>query len=214
MPQVSNLDERVRESLRDQIISGQLEGGFHLSELKLSKEFSVSRTPVREALCALAADGLIEMVPHRGAFVREQAPTTATDQANVYSYLMASAAGMATERADIEWLLEVEGAAAALETSDNFGASLESFMNAIQAASQNPTLDEMIGLLDRRMDMTAFYASATAQKDDIKQSITYLLGAFKRHKAEAAEKTMRELVGKISTGPSAAQTAAKVAGTA
>ena len=94
-----NLDSMVRESLRQKIISGELDGGFHLSELKISKEYNVSRTPVREALCALAADGLVEMVPHRGAFVAHAAPHSKTDQLTVYTLLMGLAAKMAAEKA-------------------------------------------------------------------------------------------------------------------
>ena len=99
---VSNLDEQVREQLRGRIVSGDLSGGAHLSELKLSKEFNVSRTPIREALCALAADGLIEMVPHRGAFVRTITETEQQDSMFIYSQLVSLAARTAVERAGIE----------------------------------------------------------------------------------------------------------------
>ena len=103
---VSNLDEKVRESLRGRIVSGDLSGGAHLSELKLSKEFNVSRTPIREALCALAADGLIEMVPHRGAFVKTFTADEQQDTQFVYSQLISLATRTAVERAGIETLMD------------------------------------------------------------------------------------------------------------
>lgn len=113
---VSNLDEQVRESLRTRIVSGDLGSGAHLSELKLSKEFNVSRTPIREALCALAADGLVEMVPHRGAFVRTVEATETIDQHYIYNQMIAMATRVATERAGIESLMALENAVAAMDS--------------------------------------------------------------------------------------------------
>lgn len=56
--------------LRERIITGALPPGAHLSDLVLSREIGISRTPVREAIRMLAADGLVEVVPHQGATVR------------------------------------------------------------------------------------------------------------------------------------------------
>ena len=108
--QHSNLDTMVRESLRDKILNGELDGGFHLSELKISKDYNVSRTPVREALCALAADGLVEMVPHRGAFVTHVPTSTKVDQLQSYSLFLGLAAKLAAEKASIEALMDLETA--------------------------------------------------------------------------------------------------------
>jgi DNA-binding GntR family transcriptional regulator len=60
----------IVERLRDAIVAGRLKLGARLVEGELTAEFRVSRGPVREALRRLAADGLIELVPHRGAVVR------------------------------------------------------------------------------------------------------------------------------------------------
>ena len=60
----------IVERLRDAIVSGRLKLGARLVESEQTTEFRVSRGPVREALRRLAADGLIELVPHRGAIVR------------------------------------------------------------------------------------------------------------------------------------------------
>jgi DNA-binding GntR family transcriptional regulator len=60
----------IVERLRDDIFSGRLEPGLRLVECDLTARFAVSRGPVREALRRLAAEGLIEHWPHRGAVVR------------------------------------------------------------------------------------------------------------------------------------------------
>jgi DNA-binding GntR family transcriptional regulator len=57
------------QSLRDEILSGALESGARLGEAELASRLSVSRTPIREALSRLAAEGLVEIQPNRGARV-------------------------------------------------------------------------------------------------------------------------------------------------
>lgn len=61
---------RIYEELRRAILHGRYLPGERLTEVELATEFSVSRTPVREAIRQLAVDGLIELLPHRGAVVR------------------------------------------------------------------------------------------------------------------------------------------------
>ena len=60
----------IFERLRDDILARRLPPGARLVESDLTTRFAVSRGPVREALRSLAAEGLIEHVPHRGAVVR------------------------------------------------------------------------------------------------------------------------------------------------
>jgi DNA-binding GntR family transcriptional regulator len=66
---VVSVPDRVHDSLRERILAGELEGGTRLHQEKLSEDLGVSRTPVREALTRLAAEGLVELLPNRGARV-------------------------------------------------------------------------------------------------------------------------------------------------
>jgi DNA-binding GntR family transcriptional regulator len=61
--------DRAYRHLRDSVLVDPAVQGSFLSEVELATEIGVSRTPVREALLLLAADGLVEMVPKRGAYV-------------------------------------------------------------------------------------------------------------------------------------------------
>lgn len=62
------VDQAV-SALRDRILSGQAPGGTRLGEVDLARELGMSRTPVRQALLRLAAEGLVEVTPNRGARV-------------------------------------------------------------------------------------------------------------------------------------------------
>lgn len=193
---VSNLDEQVRESLRTRIVSGDLGGGAHLSELKLSKEFNVSRTPIREALCALAADGLVEMVPHRGAFVRTVESSESADQHYIYNQMSALAARVAAERSGMEDWMNLENAINALDSSNTstFVASAEKVNETIMAIASSPSLNVAINSVQRRMISSAMWLEDSSKMEEIKKEYSFLLGAFKRQKGDAAEKTMRQIM--------------------
>ncbi len=66
---VVSVPERVYDVLRERILSGEAQGGSRLHQENISDELGVSRTPVREALTRLAAEGLVELLPNRGARV-------------------------------------------------------------------------------------------------------------------------------------------------
>lgn len=63
--------QKVYAALRDQIIDGGLPPGSPLPEQEVSQRFDASRTPIREALQRLSREGLVELVPGKGAFVAE-----------------------------------------------------------------------------------------------------------------------------------------------
>ena len=65
------LYEQVAESLRQRIFSRELVPGSWIDELKIAEAYGISRTPLREALKVLAAEGLVTMKVRRGAYVTE-----------------------------------------------------------------------------------------------------------------------------------------------
>jgi DNA-binding GntR family transcriptional regulator len=69
-----SLHDELVGRIRDMIIEGQLEPGSRIHEGQLGQALGVSRTPLREALKFLASEGLIDLVPGRGAIVRQLTP--------------------------------------------------------------------------------------------------------------------------------------------
>lgn len=67
----SSLHQEVADTLREQIFSGQFAPGSFLDEVALCEQMEISRTPLREALKVLTAEGLLRHEPRRGCFVSE-----------------------------------------------------------------------------------------------------------------------------------------------
>ena len=87
----------IVERLRDDILGQRLAPGARLVENDLTLRFGVSRGPVREALRRLAAEGLIEHLPHRGALVRRLSRTEMRELFQIRVELEALAARLAAE---------------------------------------------------------------------------------------------------------------------
>ncbi len=79
-----SLHLKVADRLRDKITYGELAPGLRLTERVLCEELKVSRTPLREALKTLASEGLVELLPNRGAVVT---PMTLADTAHTFEVL-------------------------------------------------------------------------------------------------------------------------------
>ena len=65
----SSLSREVAARVRREIVGGGLEEGSRINEVELARQLQVSRTPLREALAALTAEGFLESIPRRGFFV-------------------------------------------------------------------------------------------------------------------------------------------------
>ncbi|MGN0714739.1 MAG: GntR family transcriptional regulator [Anaerovoracaceae bacterium] len=62
--------EKIEEELKTEILTGKLRPGQRIVEQKLCDRYGISRTPIREILCHVEAEGLIETIPNRGAVVK------------------------------------------------------------------------------------------------------------------------------------------------
>jgi len=99
----------VYRIVRGRIMSGHYRPGSHLTEAELSAELEVSRTPVRAALRNLGEDGLVKVVPNRGAFVAEWTRSDIDEVYQLRSLLESRAAGLAAERHSEENVRDLVG---------------------------------------------------------------------------------------------------------
>ena len=102
--------EWVVERLRQAILSGELSPGERLSSSELARRWSVSATPLREALQRLAADGLVEYASQRGARVSEVSLRDVREVYELRLILEPMALERSLQRADEDWLRSVEEA--------------------------------------------------------------------------------------------------------
>src|SRR5918995_3531907 len=102
-------DEIALEVERE-IVTGELAPGTVLRQEHLSERFSVSRTPVREALRQLAARGLVSFEPNRGVRVRTLSRSELYEAFLVRAELESLATALAVPRFDAEGLAELEAA--------------------------------------------------------------------------------------------------------
>ena len=90
---------KIRDSLEQRIIEGELGNGKRLDENELSNFYGVSRTPVREALQRLAESGLAEHIPRRGTFIRSPSLSQLVEMFEVMAELECMAIRLAARRA-------------------------------------------------------------------------------------------------------------------
>jgi len=155
------LYEEVAELLRQRIFSRELEPGSWIDELKLAEEYGISRTPLREALKVLAAEGLVTMKVRRGAYVTEVSEKDLADVYHLLSLLESDAAGVVAEHASDAELGELEALHAELEAAaapghvdrENFFAINERFHMRLLAIANNRWRDQMVADLRKVMKL-------------------------------------------------------------
>lgn len=148
---------RLKDEIENGIVEGRYLPGDRLDEATLAERYGVSRTPVREALHALAASGLIEVRPHRGAIVAEVGPHQLVEMFEVMAELEAMCGRLAARRATEADHLALRTAhvvstrAAEAGDLDGYYYDNERFHSAIYDASHNGFLAEQARALARRL---------------------------------------------------------------
>lgn len=151
------ISDQLREKIEEQIATGELPPGSALDEARLVEQHGVSRTPVREALIQLAAEGLIEIRPRRGAVVTSIGPARLIEMFEVMSELEAMCGRLAArrmnepERKALVQALRACDEAMARQDSDAYFYCNETFHAAIYAGSHNNFLIEQASMLQRRL---------------------------------------------------------------
>src|SRR5215831_7791897 len=101
-PLVRNASAAATELIREAILDGRLPPGQRLKEEELARELGISRTPVREALLVLQAEGLVDAAPNRGAVVRAHDAADLDDLYQLRALLEGYAARRAAGRISLE----------------------------------------------------------------------------------------------------------------
>jgi len=151
------LRDVVFDYMKDAIITGKLKPGERLMEVQLAEKLGVSRTPVREAIRKLELEGLVVMVPRKGAYVADLDAKDLLNVLEVRSSLEGLAASLAAERITEEEIDKlkriVEEFQKKIEEGDNEGLIKldKEFHDLIFAASRNDKLIQVMNNLQEHV---------------------------------------------------------------
>ncbi|MCK8783212.1 GntR family transcriptional regulator [Roseomonas sp. NAR14] len=151
------LAERLAAAMADSIVSGEFTPGTRLDEHSLARRYAVSRTPVREALRQVAASGLIETRPRRGAVVASVTPAGLEALFGAMAEMEATCARLCAigmtplERRRFQALHESMAALVELGEPDAYDAANREFHLALYAGCHNPVLQDIATGLRRRL---------------------------------------------------------------
>jgi DNA-binding GntR family transcriptional regulator len=167
------LYEEVAELLRQRIFKNELQPGDWIDELKIAAEYGISRTPLREAIKVLAAEGLVTMKVRRGAYVTEVNEQDLRDVFQLMALLESDAAATVAREASAAQLIELQVLHDQLEKStknpSEFFRINEAFHFKLAAIANNRWRDQM--LADLRKVMKLSRAQSLLKSGRIKQSL-------------------------------------------
>ena len=145
----NTLDLRVFGAIEEKILSGEYRSGEQLTEMRLSSEFGVSRTPVREALAMLEREGLIELIPNKGAIVVGISKKDLIDIYSIRKRLEGLAASMAAERIGEKEKSELSEFYISKNDCEKLKVLDSSFHKTIYTASGSRMLEKVLSDLHR-----------------------------------------------------------------
>lgn len=190
------LYEDVAERLRTQIFERQLEPGAWIDEMKLSADYGISRTPLREALKVLAVEGLVTMKPRRGAYVAEMSRDDVAQIYHLLALLESDAAGEVARRASDEQLSRLQALHDQLERQvrqrDAFFATNERFHMALLEIAGNRWRTQIVTDLRKVMKLNRHHSLfKQGRMADSLGEHRLLMDALKRRNAARATALMK-----------------------
>ena len=192
------LREVVFESIRGAIISGVLKPGERLMEVQFAEKMGVSRTPIREAIRKLELEGLIIMIPRKGAYVADLSINNIIDVLEVRSALEGLASGLAALRITNEEIKELELTALqfqkAIESNDVDGIIRTDidFHDKIFKATRNEKLLQMANSLREQVQrFRIMYVNKSINSEDLPKDHYEIAKAISERNVDMAEKLAR-----------------------
>jgi DNA-binding GntR family transcriptional regulator len=194
----STLHEETANTLRDMIMTGELKEGDKIKENELCASLGISKTPLREALRVLSAEGLVRLVPNRGAYVSTPTFEDIEEMFDVMSVLEGMCARTATEKMtgkdlsslqNIHERLEQEFERRNQKAYIHFNNLYHTFL---QEVAGNQTLSQIINGLRQKILLYRFQSLNLPER--FGQSIQEhreLMGAFRNRDPKKAETLMR-----------------------
>ena len=192
------LYQQVAERFRQRIFSHELPPGSWVDEQALAEQYGISRTPLREALKVLAAEGLVTLKPRRGCYVTEVSDRDLDEVFSVMALLEGQCAAECAQRATAADLAELQRLHALLEQSATDGdieayfEANQAFHRRVQDVADNRWLQQMIQDLRKVIKLSRHHSLFSEGR--LVQSLTehrQILAALLARDRDGAEAGMR-----------------------
>jgi DNA-binding GntR family transcriptional regulator len=187
------------ELIREAIFEGRLDPGQRLKEEELAQELGISRTPVREALLILQAEGLVSAVPNRGAVVRTYTENDLVDMYELRALLESFAAHQAAKRITDEQLAALADSCERFkelrQTHDLFGLIKENLFfhqTIVEAAGTTKLADLVRSAVELPLVYRSFFWFTEQETEISERSHRKLLATLRAGDSERAELLMKE----------------------
>jgi len=193
------LREVIFNTLREAIIIGELKPGERLMEVQLAEKMGVSRTPVREAIRKLELEGLVDMVPRKGAHVADLSVKDIMDVLEVRASLDGLATALSASRItedELKELKHVQTQFISYVEKDNLNGSIKKdveFHDIIYKSSRNDRLIQIINnLREQVLRFRVIYLKDFSSSKEIIKEHAEILEAISSRNPEAAQKTAQK----------------------
>jgi DNA-binding GntR family transcriptional regulator len=164
------LHEQVAQRLRQMLVESRISPGAKLNERELAEVLQVSRTPLREAIKMLAAEGLVELLPNRGAIAVSLSEADVLNTFEVMAGLEGLSGELAAQRITDEELAEIKAmqfemmAAYTRRDLSNYYRINAQIHSAINAAAKNPVLTATYKQVNARLQALRFRSNQDGEK--------------------------------------------------
>ncbi|WP_395685953.1 GntR family transcriptional regulator [Caenimonas koreensis] len=164
------LHDHVAQRLRQMLVENHIAPGAKLNERELAEVLQVSRTPLREAIKMLAAEGLVELLPNRGAIAVSLTEADVVNTFEVMAGLEGMSGALAAERITGAELDEIKAmhfemmAAYTRKDLSNYYRLNALIHNAIVAAAKNPVLTATYNQVNARLQALRFRSNQDGEK--------------------------------------------------
>lgn len=195
-----NLRDQVYDFVKEMIIMREIKPDEKINEEQLAERLRVSRTPIRETLCRLENEGIVKVIPRRGAFVVRQCKEKVIEILQIREVLEGLVAWLVTQNRDEKTLDKLKRCLERISSTPEEDGHLQKYTNAdvefhslLLDASNNHMLQNMMGIVNAHLQIIRLRTVVLPGRAKKTVEEHYrVLEAIEKGNAKAAERLMRK----------------------
>lgn len=195
-----SLRDQVYDFVKEMIIMREIKPDEKINEEQLAERLRVSRTPIRETLCRLENEGIVKVIPRRGAFVVKQCKERVIEILQIREVLEGLVARLVTQNGDEKTLNKLKRSLERISSTPEEDGHLQKYTNAdvefhslLLDASNNHMLQNMMGIVNAHLQVIRLRTVVLPGRAKKTVEEHYrVLEAIERGDAKAAERLMRK----------------------